>query len=236
MRPKRRWPKLLLVIILAAFIGIGVGKAATMLFEDSSSAAQGAQTQAAAPVTTTEQKPAANEPKQVASSDELFGDQKYRIHIHKGPHTLELYEKGIEGPIRTYGIAIAKNPGDKKRSGDCTTPTSWGNAVATVTGAPVGTSSSQVAFRVESIENASSWTHDFGDGKGVIQGAYGPWFISLNTGWDGIGIHGTHDPSSIGTNASEGCIRLHNSEVDELKKIISSSNGAIGVHVIITED
>ena len=44
----------------------------------------------------------------------------------------------------------------------------------------------------------------------------GPNFISLVTGWDGIGIHGTHDPASIGTMASEGCVRMRNAELLEL--------------------
>jgi len=30
------------------------------------------------------------------------------------------------------------------------------------------------------------------------------------TGWKGIGIHGTHDPSSLGTMVTEGCIRMSN--------------------------
>ncbi|MDD6850571.1 MAG: L,D-transpeptidase [Veillonellaceae bacterium] len=60
--------------------------------------------------------------------------------------------------------------------------------------------------------------------------------MSLNTGWDGIGIHGTHDPNSIGTNASEGCIRMYNQDVAELKEIICQYNGGIGVNVVITED
>ena len=33
----------------------------------------------------------------------------------------------------------------------------------------------------------------------------------------GIGIHGTHDPASIGTCASEGCIRLQNENLKKLK-------------------
>ena len=37
-------------------------------------------------------------------------------------------------------------------------------------------------------------------------------------GWKGIGIHGTHDPDSRGTNATEGCIRLSNEDIDELKQ------------------
>ena len=134
---------------------------------------------------------------------------------------------------------VVKNNGDKERPGDNKTPVSWGNIVSIPSeyeGADVGIKSSEVPFRVEEICDASTWTHDFNDGKGVIEGAYGPWFISLDTGWDGIGIHGTHDPNSIGTNASEGCIRLLNKDIIELKEMISTDNGGIGTRVIITED
>ncbi len=171
--------------------------------------------------------------------EKLFGNAKYLIHVHKRTYKLELFKKGNSNPIKTYGIAVAKNNGDKKKSGDNRTPTSWGNAVdipKSYAGAKYGISSKTVPFRVEEICEASSWTHDFNDGKGVINGAYGPWFISLDTGWDGIGIHGTHDPKSIGTNASEGCIRLNNKDVDELRNIIYSDNKGIGTRVIITED
>ena len=182
---------------------------------------------------------AINEKKSVNKFDKLFGDAKYLICIHKRNYKLELFEKGIENPIKTYDIAVAKNPGDKKKTGDNKTPTSWGNVVSipkSYTGAKAGVSSKTVPFRVEEICDSSSWTHDFKDGKGVIEGAYGPWFISLDTGWDGIGIHGTHDPKSIRTNVSEGCIRLKNKDVSELKKIIYSNNQGIGTRVIITED
>lgn len=37
-------------------------------------------------------------------------------------------------------------------------------------------------------------------------------------GHRGIGIHGTHDPASIGTRATEGCVRLNNSDLLELVK------------------
>lgn len=168
-----------------------------------------------------------------------FGSAKYLICIHKLSYKLDLYEKGSENPIRSFPIAVAKNTGDKQRPGDNKTPTSWGNIVAIPAeykGADVGVKSSDVPFRVEEICEASYWTHDFNDGKGIIEGAYGPWFISLDTGWEGIGIHGTHDPNSIGTNASEGCIRLLNKDIIELKEIISTDNGGIGTKVIITED
>jgi len=111
--------------------------------------------------------------------------------------------------VKTYPVALGRNPGDKQRVGDNRTP--------------------EGSFTVTSIENSSSWEHDFGDGKGPIPGAYGPWFIRLSTlsfetrsgsKWVGIGIHGTHDPSSIGTRASEGCIRMYNDDVDSLKKVV----------------
>ena len=121
---------------------------------------------------------------------------KYNIRVSKSEYTLTLY-KGNE-PVKSYPIAVGKNPGDKQRVGDNRTPT--GN------------------FKIVSIENASKWTHDFRDGKGTIKGAYGPWFLRLDAkGWKGIGIHGTHDPDSRGTMATEGCIRLSNDDIAELK-------------------
>lgn len=165
-----------------------------------------------------------------------FGEQDYRIEIHKLAHKLELYHRGDDRPVKVYACAVAKNVGDKHKAGDDTTPTSWGDVAVSIPGAAPRTDSSQVPFVVDEICYAADWTHDFGDGKGEIPGAYGKWFISLNTGWDGIGIHGTHDPSSIGTNASEGCIRLYNEDLNELKAMISQNNGGVGVKVAIMED
>ena len=173
------------------------------------------------------------------SAQITYADQQHLIKIHKQSYRLELFEDGLAAPVRTYGVAVAKNPGDKQKTGDNRTPTSWGSAVAIparYAGAAVGVPSAQVPFVVEEICDASYWTHDFGDGKGVIEGAYGPWFISLDTGWIGIGIHGTHDPASIGTMASEGCIRLRNEDVAELKQLIYGPGKGVGTRVIITED
>lgn len=97
--------------------------------------------------------------------------------------------------LRCYPIACGRNVGNKRRQGDMRTP--------------VG------LFKVQEILDAHTWTHDFKDGKGVIRGAYGPYFVRLLTGHKGIGIHGTHDESSIGTLATEGCIRLHNANILE---------------------
>lgn len=166
-------------------------------------------------------------------------DEQHLIKVHKQSYTLELFEEGNAVPLKVYGVAVAKNPGDKQMTGDNRTPTSWGSAVAIparYAGAAMGVPSAQVPFVVEEICDASYWTHDFGDGKGVIEGAYGPWFISLDTGWIGIGIHGTHDPASIGAMASEGCIRLRNEDVAELKQLIYGPAKGVGTRVIITED
>lgn len=142
-----------------------------------------------------------------APASSLFGNARYLICIHKQSYRLDVYQQGVEEAVCSYPIAVAKKTGDKQYIGDNRTPTSWGSAAAIpfyYTGAAVGVPSAQVPFRIEEICPAHYWTHDFGDGKGVIEGAYGPWFLSLDTGWIGIGIHGTHDPASIGTMASEG--------------------------------
>lgn len=77
-------------------------------------------------------------------------------------------------------------------------------------------------FSICDIQNSQKWTHDFHDGKGEIKGAYGPFFIRLATpGHKGIGIHGTHDSLSIGTRATEGCIRLKNEDLERLVPMLN---------------
>ena len=98
-------------------------------------------------------------------------------------------------------VATGKNYGNKRKKGDMRTP--------------------EGVFQVSDIQDASGWMHDFGDGKGEISGAYGNHFIRLSVpGQKGIGIHGTHLPESIGTRASEGCIRMHNEDLERLVKLI----------------
>jgi lipoprotein-anchoring transpeptidase ErfK/SrfK len=123
-----------------------------------------------------------------------------KIVISKETFTLTAYGAS-DVKIAEYPIAVGANYGNKKKVGDKKTP--------------------EGAFRVQQIQNASLWTHDFGDGKGEIKGAYGSHFIRLLTpGHKGIGIHGTHDPGSIGTRATEGCIRLRNEDLQELVKMV----------------
>lgn len=172
-------------------------------------------------VSGSDEKAASSEPAKAAESgkaDQAVAEKKNdKSYIYIKKSAFMLYYIDNEGKQAfAAGCALGKNPGQKEKEGDMKTP--------------AGT------FYVDEILDASYWTHDFGDGKGEIKGAYGPWFISINTDelskgqWGGIGIHGTHDPASIGTRASEGCIRLENSQVEELKKLVS-----VGTKVVIEE-
>lgn len=154
-----------------------------------------------------------------AFTSSLFSSPKetYRIVIVKSTFTLYLY-KGDSLQI-TYTVALGKNEGDKERVGDLKTP--------------------EGEFVISQIQNSSTWTHDFKDGNGKVKGAYGPWFFRLNTegtrtisgkSWKGIAIHGTHDENSIGTRASEGCVRLRNKDLEELRNIVY-----VGMSVVIKE-
>lgn len=137
------------------------------------------------------------------------GGRNFWVRISKGDYTLSLYQ-GKE-LVKVYEVATGKNPGNKRRVGDHRTPV--GN------------------FRILSIEDSSSWKHDFGDGNGQIPGAYGPWFLRLDAGgWRGIGIHGTHDPDSLGTSVSEGCVRMRNDDLRELRRYAFR-----GMRVVIQE-
>ncbi len=98
-------------------------------------------------------------------------------------------------------VGVGLNYGNKQKVGDMRTP--------------------EGCFEIVSIEKASHWTHDFGDGAGQRQGAYGDWFIRLKTpGFKGIGIHGTCFPESIGTRCSEGCVRLNNEDLKKLRRMV----------------
>lgn len=124
--------------------------------------------------------------------------------------TLTEYDyKGNE--IYHCSIATGKNPGNKRVKGDCKTP--------------------EGVFPIQEILDSKEWKHDFKDDSlGEIKGAYGNYFIRLNVkNQKGIGIHGTHDPLSIGKRASEGCIRLKNEDINEIALRMK-----IGEIVIIT--
>jgi hypothetical protein len=111
-----------------------------------------------------------------------------------------------------YGIACAVNMGNKERKRDHRTP--------------------EGRFPINQILNSGYLSHDFRDGKGPIPGAYGPWFLRLDVpGFIDIGIHGTHLPESIGSRATEGCIRMRNDDILDLKERV-----AVGMPVVILPD
>lgn len=101
--------------------------------------------------------------------------------------------------IAIFPISCGRGFGNKQKEGDMRTP--------------------EGSFRITGIVDSSDWGHDFHDGKGYIRHAYGPWFMRLSSG-RGIGIHGTHDPASMGLRASEGCIRLRNEDLVRLKSLV----------------
>ena len=119
------------------------------------------------------------------------------VRIDKTRLTLTLLADG--DTLAHHHISCGRGYGHKQRQGDLRTP--------------------EGTFTIVSFTDAREWGHDFRDGKGFIPHAYGPWFIRLSAG-NGIGIHGTHDPASIGLRATEGCIRLRNEELAKLKPLL----------------
>jgi lipoprotein-anchoring transpeptidase ErfK/SrfK len=83
----------------------------------------------------------------------------------------------------------------------------------TAVGAP-GSPSPAGVYRIVTSIPDPTW---YGKGKIVGPGKNNP----LGTRWLGLsvkgyGIHGTNDPASIGRNASHGCVRMRNRDVEEL--------------------
>lgn len=56
--------------------------------------------------------------------------------------------------------------------------------------------------------------------KGRWGGGFGSRWLGLDVPWGKFGIHGTNKPQSIGYNASQGCIRMRNKDVEELYSIV----------------
>jgi lipoprotein-anchoring transpeptidase ErfK/SrfK len=88
----------------------------------------------------------------------------------------------------------------------------------TAVGAPVSPSPTGSFTIVNQIEDPTWYTK----GRTVPPGKANP----LGTRWMGLskkgyGIHGTNVPSSIGHNASHGCIRMRNRDVEELFAIVA---------------
>lgn len=126
------------------------------------------------------------------------------IVISKKYTRLSVYGKqgGDTVLVCTYPVCLSLNKGNKQRRGDMKTPES-----------PKGK-----PFIITQIQDASTWRHNFGDGRGNIL-AYGHWFLRLLTpGHSGIGIHGsTNNEDKVPGRRSEGCIRLRDVDIEHLK-------------------
>ena len=192
-------------------VSVSAGKQTASTPAPAKASAADSSSTAAAPAARTEDT-AAETARPVATNVAVSSGKS--ILIKKSEFRLYLLEDG--NVVQSFPVALGKNAGQKRVSGDMKTPDG--------------------SFPIDEVIDSSDWTHDFGDGRGEIAGAYGPYFISLDTSalsggaWDGIGIHGTHDPASIGTRVSEGCIRMNNSDLLTLKSQID-----VGTEVTIEE-
>jgi len=142
-------------------------------------------------------KPAATSSAELPATDTAAANGKYTIKIVKSEH--KLYVMNGNKAVETFDISTGSNPAQKSRTGDDSTP--------------------EGSFSIMSVQDSTRWLHDFQDGKGVIQGGYGPWYIKINTRrWYDIAIYGTADDSQIGVNNTDGSVRLRNEDLNILHK------------------
>ncbi len=131
--------------------------------------------------------------------------EKCFIIMSKKDYYLYVYEAqdGDTVMLARYDCAFGLKKGNKQKRGDMRTPNS----------------TMAVPFTISQLADASTWRHDFGDGRGNIK-AYGNYFLRLVTpGHSGIGIHGsTNNEVSVPGRASEGCIRLRDADIDDLRR------------------
>ncbi len=125
------------------------------------------------------------------------------IGINKEQLRLTLYSGS--DPVKTWQIAIGKGRGKVKKSRfDLITPT----GVFTI-------------YRV--VQDATKLVYDpawFNEPGEPEAGVYGAKLISFHNSWQ-IAIHGTNNPSSIGKWTTHGCVRLRNSDIEELAKDVA---------------
>ena len=145
--------------------------------------------------------PHTESPKSIITADgeEVCGDVAEADHIviSKQNMSLRIYDRDNR-LICSFPVSLGKHYGNKQELGDLKTP--------------------EGEFSIAQIQRASHWMYN--DGKESIKGYYGNWFIRLNTKYSGIGIHGTHEPESIGERTTEGSIRLDNYHLDSLRAMV----------------
>ena len=131
----------------------------------------------------------------------VFAQREVNNWIYISKPELRLYVVTPDDSVLyTCRIACGAVKGHKQAKGDFRTP--------------------EGRFFISGMYDATNWVHKTRDGR-MVKGCYGPLFFSVNTWpWSGIGIHGTNQPRSIGTRASEGCIRVHSDNVVVLRKYV----------------
>lgn len=129
-------------------------------------------------------------------------DQPLRIEINLTHRQLTLYRGASQ--LKTYPVAVGRE--------------GWQT--------PVG------SFSVQQMLPDPAWRNPFtgdvihgGDPDNPL-GRYWIGFWTDGTNW--VGMHGTPNPDSVGTAASHGCIRLYNSDIQELFALVD-----VGTPVIV---
>ena len=61
----------------------------------------------------------------------------------------------------------------------------------------------------------------------TVMSGFGTRFLGLNVPWGQYGIHGTNKPSSIGQNASHGCIRMQVKDAEKLYRMIQNGTKVV---------
>ena len=149
-------------------------------------------------------------PEKMVERDSCF------IVMSKKDYYLYVYEPQADDTVMLarYDCCFSRTKGQKEQEGDMRTPHC----------------SAANPFHITQIADASTWEHDFGDGRGPIK-SYGNYFLRLETpGHKGIGIHGsTNNEESVPGRASEGCIRLHDDDIIDL----AENFAYVGMPVII---
>lgn len=162
---------------------------------------------------------------QAAIYEKSVDPKKALIVISKREYRLYVYNTAADTTLAaSFPVCYAKNPGQKHGQGDNSTPEC----------------SMKKPFTVSEIKDASSWNHDFGDGRGEIP-SYGAWFHRLDLSKSfpdnedvaknrSIGIHGsTSNEPSVPGRDSEGCIRLRDADIITLH----DNYIAVGTKVVV---
>lgn len=132
------------------------------------------------------------------------------IIVDKEAMAVALFDSYGREELR-YGIACARNYGDKVSKGDSRTPEGF--------------------FSAQGIYDSTDWLFTDDNGRtSQKKGQFGPRFIRISApNTSQIGIHGTCAPGSIGRRCSHGCIRVTNQNILELVKYVT-----IGMPIIVS--